>query len=154
MSHKEISLYCFDCQKYEKEESICECGKAFVDLMTDPYGLLTFSVGNEDDFICFDYHVQEDGKVILHSVLNCETSSFIENFEHPAIYEAKEAVAVAIEMVDRAVEWCKENKVKHCQKGWGQDPYYFSRMVNYTVNKGKIPKSVVPNKKRIPLFRG
>ncbi len=76
----------------------------------DPYGTVQWSVGDEDDFICFDHAILNDGSVILGSVLNSESASFIENFIYTHA-EAYEALAAAEEMLREAQHWCTLNGV-------------------------------------------
>lgn len=97
---------------------------------TDPYGLLEYCVGNEDDFICFDFAVTDKG-VWLHAVVNSETAHFIQDFQAPVLVSRGKAVAEACEMVNAALDWCVENEVTHDEKGWNQDPHYFARAVAY-----------------------
>jgi hypothetical protein len=86
---------------------------------TDPYGHLSYCVGSEDDFWCFDYGIKSNGDVILHSVVNSETGGFIEDGER-VIVSPEEAVDYAIGMLDSAYEWCFENDVKWDHEGWNQ----------------------------------
>ena len=95
---------------------------------TDPYGKLEWAVGNGDDFVCFDYHVEGE-YVILHSVINCETGSFIQDFDSPVRVPRTEAVKQARGLVENALDWCANNDLRHSVRGWNQDPYYFVRCV-------------------------
>lgn len=104
---------------------------------TDPYGELEFVVGSEDDFVCFDYATfawRGVEYVALHSVLNSETGSFIENFDYhvlplmdPCGVVSPELVRTAHAMVFSALGWCGDNDVTHDRLGWNQDPFYFVR---------------------------
>lgn len=97
---------------------------------TDPYHHLEFVIGTDDDFICFDYHVDSDSNTVtLHSVVNSETGTFIQDFEPPETVSASLAPAVARDMVSAALDWCCENELVHDTEGWNQDPYYFARAV-------------------------
>ena len=99
---------------------------------TDPYGNLEWAVGSGDDFVCFDYHVEDD-YVILHSVINSETGGFIQDFEAPVRVPRTEAAKEARSLVEHALDWCANNDVRHSVKGWNQDPYYFVRCVRRDV---------------------
>jgi len=70
---------------------------------TDPYGHITWSVGNGDDFHCFDFLDLGD-KIALHSVVNSETGSFIQDAQY-GIHDKDVALDVAKEMVDDAISW-------------------------------------------------
>lgn len=98
--------------------------------LTDPYGALEYAVGSGDDFVCFDFHVDVAGRqVLLHAVVNSETGSYIEDFEAPGYYAFAEAPTMAQALVERALDWCIDNELRHSRKGWNQDPYYFVRAV-------------------------
>lgn len=99
---------------------------------TDPYGLLEYAIGNEDDFICFDFAITDRG-VWLHSVLNSETGHFIEDFQAPVLVSRGKAVAEAMQMVTEAIEWCINNEVVHDEAGWNQDMYFFPRDLAYAL---------------------
>ena len=108
------------------------------DRLTDPYGELEYVVGSGDDFICFDYHVNATTREVrLHAVLNSETGSFIQNFEAPGSYAFSEAPTVAEALIERALDWCAENGLRHSRKGWNQDPYYFLRAVNAAIARAE-----------------
>jgi len=79
--------------------------------ITNPYGNLLYVIGNDDDFVCFDYHVFGDGKIALHSVINSETGGFIETGEYMEV-EITEAPNQALSMVDHGIEWCVENGIE------------------------------------------
>ncbi len=110
------------------------------DANTDPYGDLEFAVGNGDDFHCFDYAIFEHKKqsyIVLHSVINSETGAFIQDGEYLVMNLEKdfegEVLAVARNLVGSALDWCAEGggdkPIRHSNKGWNQDPYYFVRAV-------------------------
>lgn len=103
---------------------------------TSPYGHLAFAVGSGDDFYCFDYEVVNAGPrgkfIVLHSTINSEGGGFIMDAPHgyevlPVNTMAQEADAVrtAFGVVDKALEWCAHNDIKHSTKGWNQNPAYF-----------------------------
>jgi hypothetical protein len=122
--------------------------------LTDPYGALEYAVGSGDDFVCFDYHVDEDrGAVLLHAVLNSETGHFIQDFEAPEWYPFAEAPTVALRLTEAALDWCADNDVRHTRKGWNQDAYYFVRCVVAAIARAQgAPYTRVPRtSKRQPL---
>jgi len=82
---------------------------------TDPYGSLSYCVGNEDDFWCFDYHIEND-YVLLHAVINSETGAFIQDAEKVVVYKSI-AMEKALEMVDAAIEWCNDNDISPEEQG-------------------------------------
>lgn len=104
---------------------------------TDPHGELTFCIGDEDDFYCFDYGLSDDRReILLHAVINCETGSWIQDAEPPTVARLCNAVAEAQRLVDQAVEWMAEGNmygnsltINHDTEGWNQDPQYFVRCV-------------------------
>ena len=100
---------------------------------TDPYHYLTFAVGNEDDFWCFDYaRDEENGLVKLHAVINSETACFIQDAEDPVILPEAEAVAYAKVLVDNALCWLADSgsePIEHDADGWNQDPTFFWRSI-------------------------
>lgn len=106
--------------------------------LTSPYGHLEFAVGSGDDFHCFDYATINAGPlgefVILHSVVNSETGSFIDGAEYiilPAnsIDEKLAVINAAEGMVSNAQDWCGWNDLRHTTRGWNQDPCYFVNAV-------------------------
>jgi hypothetical protein len=97
-------------------------------MKTDPYGALTFAVGSEDDFWCFDYD-RHDDMVRLHAVINSETGSFIMDAEMPVEVPAAEAIDYAQGLVDQALEWCAENGVIIDVDGWNQEPDFFVQSI-------------------------
>jgi len=112
---------------------------------TDPYGLLEFAVGSEDDFWCFDYcWVENNTKIRLHAVINSETGSFIMDAQPPEEVEVERAVEAAEALVDAAISWCYDNDVEIDVKGWNQDPLYFVRdlkaSIDFIKNRGKYLK--------------
>jgi hypothetical protein len=114
-----------------------------VGVETDPYGNLEFAIGSGDDFVCFDYSLQEAGGrtvFVLHGTLNSETGSFIQDFDYVTVDindprfhglgEFEAAVCVATrDMIGQALDWVVENEVRLDKKGWNQDPYYLLRSV-------------------------
>ena len=98
--------------------------------LTSPYGFLEYAIGNEDDFVCFDYRIVSSfkgGKIfILHSVINSDTGGFIQDDEYIVktceLYDYDD-----LGLIDGALEWCGMNDIKHNKTGWNQDPYYFHR---------------------------
>ncbi len=117
---------------------------------TDPYGYLTFVIGNADDFHCFDYEVAEDGENMrLHAVVNSETASFIQDAQvTECAFDA--AVSVAQGMVDDAMTWLAESgdPIEHDVEGWNQDPQYFVRCVQATVQGYEAPDRIVQQEKQ------
>lgn len=105
--------------------------------LTSPYGALEFVIGSEDDFWCFDYAVIENEWIVLHSVINSETGSFIQDDDYQVIPLEAASVA-ALELVDRAQEWCAANDVRHTRRGWNQDEYYFWRAVTLAAKKAAL----------------
>lgn len=73
------------------------------DLPTDPYEHITWAVGSDDDFICFDHGVADDGRVVIHAVINSETAHYIESFAMTWC-PPEQAVRAAQGIVDRATE--------------------------------------------------
>lgn len=96
--------------------------------LTNPYGSLHFGIGSGDDFFCFDYDILDDGRAVIHCVINSETGSFIMDGGYE-IVPKEDAPAVAMRFIDDAVTWCAENDVKTSNRGWNQDPFYFYRCV-------------------------
>lgn len=94
---------------------------------TDPYGGLSYIIGDEDDFWCFDYYIHGD-KVVIHAVVNSETGSFIYNVRHEIVPYEK-AFDVAAELTDEAIDWMAEGDIEHDYEGWNQDPLYFLRSI-------------------------
>lgn len=105
--------------------------------LTSPYGSLEYAIGSGDDFHCFDFAILEKGKkkwVALHSVINSETGSFIMDGSYEVV-TPEEAPNVALGMIDQAMEWVHDNRMRgHSEKGWNQDTYYFYRAVWFTVH--------------------
>ena len=101
---------------------------------TDPYGSLWCVVGDEDDYIALDYYIDHFSKrVLLHAVLNCESSAFIQNFKTPHWYPYNEAIEAARELEGEAVSWCVENGVPMDREGWNTDPEAFYEAVSQSV---------------------
>jgi hypothetical protein len=100
--------------------------------LTSPYGFLQFANGNGDDFLCMDYttiNVDEGKYLILHTVLNSETGSFIQSAGYEVLpvntrAEKREALLTTYGMMDGGFE-----DVRHSVKGWNQDVWYWSRCV-------------------------
>lgn len=120
--------------------------------LTSPYGSLEYAVGSGDDFYCFDYAHHPNGThLILHSVINSETGSFIQDGDY-CLVTKDDAVAVAMQMIEEALEWCSLNDIRHSITGWNQDPYYFARAVDHAVN-GHEPKRIKSNWRKHPLYQ-
>jgi len=117
--------------------------------LTSPYGSLQYAVGNGDDFHCFDFGKLADGRIALHACVHSETGSFIMDSCYE-IVDRRDAVAEAVGLVDQALEWCHDNKIKHGHKGWDQDPYYFARCVARAVGALKRRPVRRAIKNRIP----
>lgn len=101
---------------------------------TDPYGSLWCVVGNDDDYIALDFYIDHFSKrVLLHAVLNCETSAFIQNFQTPHWYPYQEAIDAARELEGAAVGWCIENDVALDREGWNTEPEAFYNAVSKSV---------------------
>lgn len=113
------------------------------DKLTDPYGHLHFAIGDEDDFVCFDYAELPDGKIRLHAVLNSETGHFIQDLESPVELPAVDASAYAQGLVDQALDWCGENEITHDIPGWNQSADYFARCVAANVDGKPSPDRIV-----------
>jgi hypothetical protein len=80
--------------------------------LTDPYEHITWSVGNNDDFVCFDYAFICDGKyVVLHATVNSETAHFIDRFAYEVV-PFEEAIDTMLGIIDRAWEWCYVDDMK------------------------------------------
>lgn len=80
---------------------------------TDPYGHISWAVGSDDDFVCFDYYVERRTKrVLLHAVVNSETGHFVQDFIKPTWVAFATAPEAARDMVNSGVEWCIENGVR------------------------------------------
>lgn len=119
-------------------------GNAAKDL-TSPYGCLTFAVGvdldeeeygDEQNFVCFDWapypEPNDNGLIILHAVLNCDTGSFIEKFAY-RIVPFNVAVQEAMEITEAAIDWCQSEGEDIDIEGWNQDPFYWVRdIARYT----------------------
>lgn len=115
---------------------------------TSPYGHLHFAVGSGDDFYCFDYATVNAGPrgefLVLHSTLNSETGSFIQDCGYRVMpcnttAERKAGAKHALLMVDVALDWAGENDVKHTISGWNQKPYYFAFCVADNVGLYDLP---------------
>lgn len=118
------------------KEDVTKDGKQAREL-TSPYGTLMYVIGSKDDFVCFDFHVLEDGYVVLHAVINSETGSFIQDsgYEIVPLVEAPKSV---MHLMDGAFD-----DVQHSKRGWSQDHWFFYRDVCLTVaeEKGlKVPQ--------------
>lgn len=96
--------------KTGKKHPIVMLGRRLYPL-TDPYGLLRWIIGDEDDFICFDFAVLDNGYAVLHSVVNCETSGFIQDLAY-VVVSVQDMVEVARQLTAEAVEWCVENEIE------------------------------------------
>jgi len=69
---------------------------------TDPYEHLTWVVGNDDTFVCFD-HVAFGAEVAIHAVVNSESGCFIDTFAY-SIVSSEEAFAEACGIVSLALD--------------------------------------------------
>jgi hypothetical protein len=76
--------------------------------MTDPYGHLSWTIGDGNDFWCFDAARLTDGRVVVHAVVNSETGSFIMDAAYE-IVPASDALRAAQGVVDQAWEWVYDN---------------------------------------------
>jgi len=97
--------------------------------LTNPYALREFGVGDDNDFICFDYHITKEGVVAFHATVNSETGSFIDRFDYwcrqcpPSLSEPELDV---LDTIDRAVDCVAEwGNVRN--SGWEGDPYHIYR---------------------------
>lgn len=98
-------LAAFDGIEFDRDVGVIFNGET-----TDPYGLLAWTIGSDDDFYCFDYLVLPGGYIAIHSVINSETGSFIMDGDYEiAPYE--QAHVIAAQMIDRAWTWCYDNAV-------------------------------------------
>jgi hypothetical protein len=101
--------------------------------LTSPYGHLAFACGTEDDFYCFDWAPIETSKgefVVLHSVINCETSSFIETADYLVMpantdQDRRAILKAAFGILDQAYEWVYNTEDTHDADGWNQDPHFW-----------------------------
>ncbi len=127
---------------------------------TSPYGHLEFAVGSGDDFWCFDYAKVNAGPrgkfVVLHATINSETGSFIMDASYELLpinttAEEKAAVAVAFDMVGRALIWCGDNALRHSVRGWNQQPYYFAIAVAHNFRPWAFK---MKNGKSLPIRKG
>jgi len=103
--------------------------------ITSPYGHLFYATGSGDDFICYDFAIINAGPrgqfAVLHAVVNSETGSFIEGFAYEilpcnSIAQQRLVIRTAVGMVDRALEWCGDNDIRHTTQGWNQTADYFA----------------------------
>lgn len=103
---------------------------------TDPYGNLTWCIGSEDDFWCFDFATSDDGLAIrLHAAINSETGSFIMNAENPSEVRLEAAVDEAQRLTDAAMDWCGENEVEVDREGWNTEENDFVQAVRAEVKR-------------------
>lgn len=79
------------------------------DLKCDPYEHITWPVGTDDDFICFDHAVGNDGKTVLRAVVNSETGAFCEDFALEMVESGIDAVMAAQRILSNARDWASEN---------------------------------------------
>jgi hypothetical protein len=104
--------------------------------LTSPYGHLIFACGTGDDFYCFDWAEvnSEKGRfVVLHSVINSETGSFIMDGEYRILpanteQEKRDVLKAALEMVGQAYDWLVSDmtdSLEHDEDGWNQHPMFF-----------------------------
>ena len=110
--------------------------------ITSPYGHLQYATGNGDDFFCYDFEILNAGPrgqfAVLHAMINSETGGFIEGFSYEvmpcnSLAEKMRVVRAAFALVDRAVDWCISNDVKHSIKGWNQSDDFFAISVAQTL---------------------
>ena len=103
--------------------------------ITSPYGHLCYATGSGDDFVCHDFEIINAGPrgmfAVLHSVLNSETGSFIQDYGYEvlpcnSIAQQKAVIRLAVGFVDYALEWCNHNDVRHSVRGWNQSADYFA----------------------------
>jgi hypothetical protein len=106
--------------------------------ITSPYGHLYYATGSGDDFICYDFEIINAGPrgmfAVLHAVLNSETGGFIEDYGYKvmpcnSIAQKRLVMRAAVGMVDRALEWCGHNDVRHSTRGWNQSHDFFALAV-------------------------
>lgn len=121
---------------------------------TDPYGSMEFVIGNEDDFVCFDYGLSDDRReVILHAVNNSETHHYIEDAETPTVARLTNAVAEAQRLTDQAIAWIDgegvQSPITHDVEGWSQDPQYFVRCVAECVDSIKEDRPANPVQRNV-----
>ncbi len=89
--------------------------------LTDPYDQCGHAIGNEDDFVCFDFAIVSHPTdpygwlVLLDSTVNSETGSFIESHGRTVLEiedfsdsEAKRVAAAAAALCYSAADWCAE----------------------------------------------
>lgn len=113
---------------------------------TDPYGHLTFVIGTEDDFWCFDYaRDKEKALVRIHAVINSETGSFIMNACDPIEVAESEAVKAACGLTSQALDWLVEagDPLEHDWQGWNQDEQFFTRSLAADLNNGPPAPRIV-----------
>lgn len=84
----------------------------------DPYGELAWTVGSDDDFVCFDYDIDPDAKIVyLGSTVNSETGSFIQDFlPDQAVSYADDITApyeAALALFSAGIDWCIDNEVEY-----------------------------------------
>lgn len=87
---------------------------------TDPYKDITWSVGNGDDFHCFDYLILPGGYLAVHSVINSETASFIQDGTYEICLLAEWERAVE-NLIDIAFSWAYDNGVFAEREKDGED---------------------------------
>jgi hypothetical protein len=80
---------------------------------TDPYGRRQWCMGNDKDFICFDWCGPDSNDTItLHAVICSESAGFTTedlDKDYVPLYDAGNRAKA---MVDAAWEWLIENKVR------------------------------------------
>lgn len=84
----------------------------------DPCGELAWTVGSDDDFVCFDYDIDPDAKIVyLGSTVNSETGSFIQDFlPDQAVSYADDITApyeAALALFSAGIDWCIDNEVEY-----------------------------------------
>jgi len=118
--------------------------------LTSPYGALYFAIGTADDFVCMDYAELPDGRIVLHTIVNSETGSFIDQFNY-SVVARDQAFYVAQQITNDALQW---HFTDDCPKrlhitGWNQDPTYFMRCVKAYVEGKKSPARKVKHWRRL-----
>ena len=108
--------------------------------ITDPYNDIAWSVGNSEDFVCFDYLVLE-AHIILHSTVNSETACCLDRFEYHVVSHI-DAVDVAQTMVDNAIQWAVENEIEMDSEDWRENKkaYTFCVAIENELSRLKDPE--------------
>jgi len=117
--------------------------------LTNPYGLLHYVVGggeeceDEGDWMtCFDFAELPDGRIVLDAVVNTDSGGYIGSAGYEVVTK-EEAVCVAQNMVDSALDGLATNDLSHDQEGWNQSPCYFWRSVEaHVAGEGPVERIV------------